>query len=182
MGAWNAIPTLPAGHVPTAAELEKITDFLAAAPEVLTAYKTADESIASSIAPQNDDHLVIAVAASATYKLEGWLWWTSTSTTPDFRFDFTTPAGSSLIRGFLAQPVGNTTSVGTVDTGTSGPGDGGTDDTRASINGNITGILYGSLVTGGSAGSLQLRWAQVTSDAAAVVLKAGSWMRLTRIA
>ncbi|MFK0252134.1 hypothetical protein [Streptomyces sp. NPDC090445] len=39
----------------------------------------------------------------------------------------------------------------------------------------------GRLTAGGTAGTLQLRWAQTASSATPTIIKTGSWLRLTRI-
>jgi hypothetical protein len=142
--------------------------------------KAADETVTSNASPQDDDHLVAAVDANSTYLIMAYLVWTSTSATPDFRIDFTVPSGANIPqRSFFAQPTGNTSTTGTIDTGTTQSADG--DDTRASVNGRMAGWLVGTLVVGSTAGDLQLRWAQGTSDSAGVTLKQYSWLRIEKV-
>lgn len=142
--------------------------------------KSADETVTSNASPQDDDDLVAAVEADTTYLIMAYLVWTSTSATPDFRLDFTVPTNAAIPqRSFFAQPTGNTSTTGTIDTGTTQSADG--DDTRASVNGRMAGWLVGTLVVGSTAGNLQLRWAQGTSDSAGVTLKQYSWLRLEKV-
>ena len=47
---------------------------------VLTAYKTADETVNNSVSLQDDNHLTITLAANTVYIFESRLIWTSGST------------------------------------------------------------------------------------------------------
>lgn len=143
--------------------------------------KQADESVSSNATPQDDNELVLPVEANATYLLTMWVAYTSTSETPDFRCDFTVPSGADLQRTVYGTDAAITgTSTGTVVQSLNTAA--GTDDGRGAINGGLTAHVWGRLTVSSTAGNIQFRWAQVTSNAAAVVVKAGSWMRLERTA
>lgn len=149
-------------------------------PVPIIRIKAADETVTSSATPQNDDHLICPVEANSTYLLLAYLSWSCTSATPDFRLDFDVPAGAAIpLRSFLAQPTGNTTSTGTIDTGANSSAGG--DDTRMTFNGTSAGIIFGTVVVGATAGNVTLRWSQATSDAAGVTLKQYSWLRLEKV-
>lgn len=115
--------------------------------------------------------------SDATFRILGWLWWTSTSTTPDFQaqFDGLGAGASSLI----AQPTSATGTTGSVDTGVATAIT--TAHPRGSFNGALSGILAGYYDTAGiPPGDLTLGVAQGTSGGTATILKAGSWVELVR--
>src|SRR4030095_10205822 len=45
----------------------------------------------------------------------------------------------------------------------------------------VTGVLYGSVLTVGTAGNLQLRWTQNAAEAVNTRMKTESWIKLTRV-
>lgn len=153
----------------------------------LFAYKTADETVTSSVTPQNDDHLTLALAANATYLMNMNLMVVNAG-------DFT---GDILAR--LAYPTGTTahvTGIGAHNTGlTSGSqstgewiarqGQTGTASTSTpyGVGTSAVGIKIEALIlVGSTAGSLTLQWAQNTSESNGTTVKAGSWMKLERVA
>lgn len=142
------------------------------------ARKGADESVTSSIALQNDDELLLAVEANASYFVRAWLRHTAASNTPDLRLNYSYPAGASFARSDWAAPDTTTTSADSVNTAMSTTGDAtrGSGTTERSI------YVEGELITGGTAGTFQVRFAQVTSDAGAVTMKTGSRLQLIRYA
>lgn len=142
--------------------------------------KTADEGpVASNITPQDDDELVLPVAASTNYTLEMWVGYSCSSNTPDIRCDFTIPAGASLVRSVYGLAAGSTATSGSVEYSRNPTA--GTDDGRGAVNGSLTLYIVGLLRVSTTAGSLQFRWAQANSDAAGITVLADSWMRLTPI-
>lgn len=164
--------TFAAGEDITATKLNQINT-------TLTAYKTVDEPLNTNASVQDDDHLFVAVEASKTYAVYGRLWWTSTSQTPDIRVGFSGPTGATMTHSLIGQPTSATSGTGTVDTGVATAI--GTEHTRGTINGDLTGFLVGTLVVSTTAGTFRLRWSQATSDAANVTLKAGSWIVLVAL-
>lgn len=150
----------------------------AAEAETITVYKTADESRTSLITLTDDGHLSIPVAASSVYSIDVLLI-VDGDPAADLAFQLAAPAGSS---GGWA-PVATTLS--TAD---------GTGSLRltkfafgspSSVGITAAGLLVlprGTLVTGGTAGVLKLQWGQVVSSATPTWLRAGSSIRLTRLA
>ncbi|MGW2497285.1 collagen-like triple helix repeat-containing protein [Streptomyces pseudogriseolus] len=124
--------------------------------------KTADTSRASTITPAADPHLALTVAANATYIVEAVGVWTSGG--GGFRVDWTAPSGASMVW---------------TDNDGAGSAALGDDLTFAATTGTT---FQGALITGSTAGTLTLRWAQNTSNTAATVLKAGCYLRLERVA
>jgi hypothetical protein len=148
--------------------------------------KTADESVTSSTTLQNDNELVLAVSASATYVFRVWLLATdATDATGDIKFGFTFPTGAvchfsgkgphTLMASGGA--FGDAEFIGR-NTATSG-------STVASygLSSSVIGIeLSGLLIVAGTAGNFQLQWAQNASDGNATTVQAGSYMTLERVA
>lgn len=139
--------------------------------------KTAAESVTSSIALQNDDTFAFSVVASATYALEGYVLFTAAAA-GDINCDFTVPAGASFEWTNFGTPgTGAPTNYNVVAQGAA---------VARQIDGNDATVmsfpLQGWLTTAGTAGTLQFRWAQGTSSATATIVRAGSRMKLTRIA
>lgn len=145
---------------------------------VVTAYKAADgTAITANITPAADPDLACAIEANRVYAMVMWLNWASTSNTPDIRIDFTGSATTTMRRSFIAQTTAATTTTsGPIDFGVSSAI--GNDDTRGAINGDSSGLVFGHVTVGATAGTLQLRVAQATSDAASLTVKSGSWMVL----
>lgn len=157
-----------------------VTADLLTSMQFIEVVKQADEAVSSNGTPQDDNELVLPVEANATYTLEMWVGYSSTSNTPDFRCDFTVPSGADLVRSVYGLVSSATATSGSVEYSLNPTA--GTDDGRAAINGSVTVYIVGRLTTSGTAGNIQFRWSQNTSDAAAVTVKAGSWMRLKRTA
>lgn len=149
--------------------------------------KTADETVTSSATPQNDDHLFLPVAANAVYLVEVVL---MSLDAGDFVGDITTA---------FAYPTGTTahvTGAGPHNTDLSAgsnsntewiarQGQTGTSSTATPYGaGTITTglVIKAQIATGGTAGTLQLQWAQNVSNATGTTVKAGSWMRMERVA
>lgn len=167
-----AAPVWNTNDVPSA------TDFNVWFTNVLFAVKTANESVTSSTTLQNDDHLVLALAASSTYIIDGLLIIDGAST-GDFQMDFTKPSGST-----------NNIYIDSLAIGASGLGDKGAylwEDSGTPNFGTITTgshsyVRFTGLSQVTTAGNLQLRWAQATSTATATRVLTGSWMSARRVA
>lgn len=140
--------------------------------------KTADESVTSSTTLQNDDALALAVGANEVWEVEASIRYSGASATPDLKMDFTSPAGAS---GVLA-------AFGSVSTGDvhQAPQEwsitGAFTQTFGTGGGVRTVLAKGVLITAGTAGNLQCRWAQNTSSADATTVKANSYIRARRVA
>jgi hypothetical protein len=139
----------------------------------------------------NATGLSIPLAANASYGLDGWLHWTS-SQAADIQFRYTYPTGST---GYWAgvgprlteKPTGSGPRVNYVDFGSvslaaslsfSG------DDEVAGFPPPpvyVSAIPRGFIVTSGTSGNLQLRFAQATAQATQTILRRGCWLRVTRL-
>jgi hypothetical protein len=146
----------------------------------LLAQKTADESVASSTALQNDDHLFLPVQAGALYELHAWLLYTGAADPAGgLSIDWTLPAAAGMQWTYYGVLQNTSPALLTYDTVVlSGGG------TRPiGTNGATVMSLQpkGYVITGANAGTLQMRWAQAISHATATVLKTGSFVRLIRL-
>ncbi|THA82719.1 hypothetical protein [Streptomyces sp. A0592] len=165
-----AYPSLYAGQKLTAALLSSMQPF--------TVIKAADESVTSSTALQDDNHLIIPLAAASTYTIEGALFYDGVYNAGNLKLTWSLPALATILwspnapaTGGAAAYASNGTTAGNLTVGTYGTG--GT-KTTASITATVT--------TFGTAGNMTLRWAQDASNATATTIYAGSWLRALRIA
>lgn len=140
--------------------------------------KANDESVTSNATVQDDDELFLSVVANASYFVDAWLRHTAASNTPDIRLNYSYPAGASFARSDWGAPDTTTASADSINNTVSTT----TDNTRGS--GAVERAIYmrGELIVGATAGTFRVRFAQVTSDAGAVTMKAGSRLILTRYA
>lgn len=116
----------------------------------------------TTVTPAADPELVLTVDANSTYMVDCVLAWTSGG--GGFRADWTAPAGATMVW---------------TDNDGAGVGALGTDVTFAATTGTS---FAGALVVGGTAGSITLRWAQNTSNAADTTLLAGCYLSVRKVA
>ncbi|MFB7867003.1 hypothetical protein [Streptomyces sp. NPDC056069] len=165
--------------VPLAGQI--ITPSLLTSLMPLDAIKTTDESRASSATMANDAELSIAVAANAKYQLTGYVIYSqnlAASATTGIKIGWSGPTSATMLW-------------------TSGGTDGPTSLTGQDVTSQIisatrslpsnlgtfmTAIPFGVLTTVGNSGTLNLQWAQVASNATPTIMRAGSWIRLRRVA
>lgn len=154
----------------------------------LHARKPADETVTSSTTLQNDDHLVLALSANATYEFEAFLFTIETGGdfVGDIKTAFAFPAGATVhLVGAGPHPTSFTTGTSSVTewlarpTQTSSP----TQTLTYGVGSGQTALwMKGVIVVSATAGDLQLQWAQNVSDATGITVKAGSWIAAERIA
>ncbi|MFJ9645019.1 hypothetical protein [Streptomyces sp. NPDC101206] len=166
----SAYPTVYAGQRLTAALMASIL------PQ--TVIKAADESVTSSTTLQDDNHLVLALEASATYVVEGALFYDGQFNAGNLKLTWSLPAGATFYwsanapaTGGAAAYASNAVTSGTITVGTYGTGG---SKTTAQVSATVT--------TTGTAGNMQLRWAQDASVGIATTIYAKSWLRAIRIA
>ena len=149
-----------------------------AQPRVLLKRKTADQSVTSSTTPTNDNDLTFAIAANeewiVTFQLDGG----AAINTTGFKFTIAAPAGATLTAFFADAgdvstfiPIkGRITSPGSTWTYSSG-----------ATGGDFLVAITARVVNGATPGNVTLQWAQGTSSATAVTLRADSIMQATRV-
>ena len=147
-----------------------------------SAQKTADTPRASTTTLAADPHLVLPVAANATYEVEGYIVYDGQIPNADLKWDWTMPTGSTLQWTPWASIIGLSTSIDNVEktttAATANPRTSGTFGFPA----KVTARPVGRLTTSSTAGNLTLVWSQNTSHATPVTMYAGSWVRLRRVA
>ena len=146
-----------------------------AASLIQIAYKTASETVNNSATLQNDDHLSASLVASAKYVVELFLRASTDGSyasfaSADLKVDFTVPSGAS----------GH---IGTPNSQVSG------EFNAIGSNAQVNLLAHESfrhvvayVETGGSAGTLQFRWAQWGATAVNTTLDVGSHMIVRRVA
>ena len=145
----------------------------------LPAYKTlgvrkaADETVSNSAALQNDDELLAAVAASTKYQFTAYLR-CSGDGTYDIKFSWTVPAGATVLWSALGYGTAGvfgfypSTDADPVPMGTNG----------ATV---VTVLFVGTVVVAGTAGNLQLQWAQNSAFATDTKVLANSHLEIAAI-
>lgn len=151
--------------------------------------KTADEPLTSNTTMQNDDHLVVSVAANGIYTFELMLMAQTANSdlSGDIKVAFTFPTGGTL--HFTGTGPNNADLSSTNSSNSNGEwvarnnAVSGTTFIPYGMSGVPIGILLkGILINGSTAGSLQLQWAQNASNANALTVLTGSWMQAERVA
>lgn len=157
---------------------QRLTAALLSAGLPLMAKKTVDEGLNTNITVQPDDELFVPVVAGASYHAEAWVFYSAASNTPDIRINWTYPAGATFVRTDWGAPPASTSTNDVVEMSTATTADVG----RAAGTTQRSIYMQGDLVVSSTAGNFRLVWAQVTSDAGTVSVKAGSFLKLTRYA
>lgn len=168
--------TLPVWTVEpvTAADLTAMVNAISELRPVW-ARKTSDETVNNSAVLQNDDQLVAAMVASATYRFHLRLIINS-GTTPDFKFTFTLPAGAT---GSMELFEGSSpTSAATV---LQGPFSVTTTVAMSGVGADQIIIAQGVIVVSTTAGNAQLQWAQNTATGSNTSVKTNSFLHLQRM-
>lgn len=155
-----------AGSRITAAEIQAV------AP--LEIIKPTDQPLTSSTAMQNDTALFLPVVAGATYDFCCYLDFEGgTAGASDLKWTWALPSGATM--RYASGHVNTGSFVFTSYTGAS------TVVASSAGAGVIQAVtMEGTLVTAGTAGNIQLQWAQNTSSATATIVHAQSKLRLIR--
>lgn len=152
----------------------------------LTAFKAADETVTSSSALQDDDHLSFAIGANERWVAEFGLLLVAASATPDYKIGVSGPAGAAGSLAHIGLSVGATSiqdngrwhhvpwtqATEATDTVTAG---------APTTTPSFTLVKF-HILAGVTAGTVRLRWAQGAANASGCTIKAGSWLVATRLA
>lgn len=165
-----AAPTWTVGQVLTSSDVN--TWFVP-----LAACKTADQNLASNTTLQNDNTLFLPAAVNAIYWFECVLHYKGTTAgSGDLRVNWSVPSGATLRASGIYLSTGLTAQIGvevvsgtTFTCGTNGTGN------------PLSLTMEGSVIMDGTAGNVQLQWAQNTSSGTATTVMAGSALVLSRI-
>lgn len=143
--------------------------------------RTGLQSLSNSTTMQDDDTLFLPVARNTVYQVDALLI-VDGPASGDVKVGWTVPSGSRM------DWYGDGTDPAATATGFFGLGRGWQDETgtpsSATINTSTRNVLNprGVLRVGGTSGTLQLRWAQVTASGSATRMRDGSTLTLTRLA
>jgi hypothetical protein len=138
--------------------------------------KTSDESVSSAntgTTLQNDDALAWAVAASGVYALDLFLIYNANST-GNLKLGWTFPTSLTMVYAGMHATLAGALTVASF-TQASTPAIGG-------LGADAPQHFHGMVTNSTNAGTLQLQFAQNTSNAGNTTLKAGSYGVLTRLA
>jgi hypothetical protein len=140
--------------------------------------KSADQTVINSTVLVNDTELFVPMPTAGTFAWEAMVFCAS-SDVADIKFALTWPAGVSANWG----------TTGLATTATGGTGDLTIDTEATSGNVNFHGggsfnivVFYGDLTMGGTAGNLQMQFAQNTAEVSNTTVKARSRLRVWRTA
>jgi hypothetical protein len=141
----------------------------------MAAVRSSTQSVASSTTLQADDTLLLQLEADTSYRVDLMLIYEGdTEGDADLQFALVGPSGSSGYGACIKiNPTGGATAIAEVTLQTSVPGSG---TKCATLGSGTLAAAWCSMtvVTGADAGTLQLYWAQNTSDATATVMQVGS--------
>lgn len=156
------------------------TVWTSAAPgaTILTAVKTADQTVVNSSTLQNDNHLTVTVEANTNYILEAVLL-LQVQSVGSFQAQFSAPSGATL----GAQEIRNTSGGSVFSSGNYISQLGSIFESGAVTY--TAGTSYfrveGTLFVSSTAGTFNLQWAQSVSNATGTILKKGSYLKLTKV-
>lgn len=138
-------------------------------------HKAADTSRASTTTATDDPDLTVTLASGATYAIDCLLIASSSSVNPDLKFQFTRPTNTaSEVRYDTVE-----TAVGVITTSANGGALGSIFTVPLTATNFHRIKLFGKITTTAS-GTFAISWAQNTSDAAATVMRAGSFCEFRR--
>ncbi|RUP66725.1 hypothetical protein SSPNP10_15800 [Streptomyces sp. NP10] len=142
-----------------------------------TVDKPTDEQAQSSLVLQDDDHLTVSVTAGGRYSIDAMLA-VDGDPAADLLLTIAAPPGSTGYWTPGAVTLGVSDGTGSIRLTRYAPG--------AAIGVGITaaGLIVAPLgtITAGTNGAITVQWAQNVSSATPTILRAGSWLRVTRTA
>jgi hypothetical protein len=156
----------------TGAELEELTDGSettlhshagGGGSGPTTVYKTADETVNNSDTLQDDDHIALTVAANEVWAIYMVLH-TDSHSSADVRVGWTVPSGTTIN---WKDQAANGTALD--ESGTDLISGGGVGVTRQDT-------YAGTIIVGGSGGTIQMRWAQSSAHASDAKMLKGSFL------
>lgn len=183
--AWTDPKTWATDEVVTAAMLNThLRDNLLAVGPISKKYKTADESVTSSVTFQADDHLVFPIAANEIWAVHYTLFYQAAAA-GDLATAVVAPTGVAA-GSWLGQIGSALATTDRLDTNMSvlavqGLGTGNPTQMGSSGTAFHVGLLFAYVANGANAGNVELWWAQNASSGTATILKAGSWLLGTRL-
>ncbi|MFD9368766.1 hypothetical protein ACFWA6_13830 [Streptomyces sp. NPDC060020] len=149
-----------------------------------TVVKTADETRTSVTAVSDDGHLFASLEANSVYRFTASLLFDGPEAA-DATLTFTAPAGATGGWAPVAGTLGTTVPDGSAQVKVAARQFGSNSDIGVmASSATLAGIMAmprGIVTTGATPGLLRLRWAQQTSNASPVSLKAGSLLEVVKV-
>lgn len=142
--------------------------------------KATNESVVNATL-QNDNDLLFALAANAVYEVEAFLIVTG-PTAADIQTAWTVPSGATGSRLCMGPTPTAAAFTGQEQTQARMSAHGWGTAVTYSIETSAVALVERGPVATTTAGTLTLRWAQVTTNATATVVGANSYLKVTRIA
>jgi len=140
--------------------------------------KKFDQSIASTTSMVNDNDLFMPIAANDSIQVEGYIYVQGFSGGQDFELAFTVPAGATM--NIMATWDAHAGAVGQGVFKTSGTASTNIDyNPIASLEQGV--LFFGTVVTGATAGNLQLQYTQLASTPVINTFLKGSYLQTTLI-
>lgn len=146
---------------------------------------TANQTVTNSTTMVNATNMSVPVVANATYVFECNLSVSGGNSAGDIKFGFTMPTGAQVDYGGQGLDIGlgSSTAVGTINAQGQENQTSPTTALSYGVSGNVTRIMItGQLRMSSTAGTLQLQFAQNSLSATGSVLRARSFMTVTRVA
>lgn len=145
-------------------------------PVQLAVRKSANESVVSSDALQNDDDLELTLEPSTEYLIDAYLVATTTSRDPGMKVAFSIPSGSEMLIGYLAHAGIDVVGGGVLTTD-------GTTDSEIALSRDSNNVVRftGTIKTGSNGGAFTLQWAQYTGGTSGVTVRKGSYLQAEEI-
>jgi hypothetical protein len=167
-----AKPVYATGDVPTA---DEFNDWLVG---VNFARKLSDTSVTSSTTLIVDGHLQVAVDANAVYELRSMIIYDGAAAA-DLKLMYFCPVGTTFDgMGSIIESTGSSyTDVHLPPYAENGSGVWGCNGAGATMVGYVNGLV----VTGVTAGTIQVHWAQFVSNATPTRLFTNSYLKLNRV-
>lgn len=147
-------------------------------------YKTTNETLSSNITMQNDDELVVTLPQNGIFEITAHIAANSSSATPDIKTDWSVSGDVTLLglRYCLGQSVNvsNSNDSGNIKLKVE---ETLTVDVEYGMDGSVFTYIKENFIvqTLNDGGTLQLRWAQHTSNASAIAVKPGSYIKVTQL-
>lgn len=150
----------------------------------LLGWVRSDVTKTSSTALADATGLAVTLDANSTYAIDCYLAYVA-GETGDLKVAFSAPSGATGHWALMPLAAAATGSIGSIDgTRQTGFGDSVTQVAAGSslLSGQMLCQPHAYVVTAGTGGALQVRFAQNVSSATSTIVKAGSWLRAIKLA
>ncbi len=139
----------------------------------LKAYKSPDQATSTRDALMYDSDLAVLLSsANSEYIVDGLVFATAASVSPDLKIGFNAPDGSTIDLSYIAHDSGD---VGKIEDETA------SSEITLTANDKEMIQINGTIKTGSATGTLYFMWAQNNSDSDTTTVQEGSYLRVEEI-